>query len=60
MDNRTRKATLSIGAISFIFGITALCRALSGNLLTTGGFASAAGIAGLAAGISAWRGGGDD
>lgn len=60
MDNGTRKAALAIGVVSLIFGITALCGALSGNLITAGGFASAAGIAGIAAGMCAWRAGGDD
>lgn len=59
MDDRTRRASLAIGAVSLIFGITALCGALSGNFITAGGFASAAGIAGLAAGVCAWRGGDD-
>ena len=59
MDNGTRKAALAIGVVSLIFGITALCGALSGNLITAGGFASASGIAGLAAGVCAWRGGDD-
>lgn len=30
------------------------------NLITASGFASAAGIAGLATGVCAWRSGGDD
>jgi len=58
--NSNAKVSTAIGVVSLIFGLTALCGALSGNLITAGGFASAAGIAGLAAGISAARGGEDD
>lgn len=59
MNNNARIST-AIGVVSLTFGITALCGALNGNALISGGFASAAVIAGLAAGICAWRGRGDD
>lgn len=59
MNNNARIST-AIGVVSLAFGITALCGALNGNVLISGGFASAAVIAGLAAGICAWRGRGDD
>lgn len=59
MDNNARIST-AIGVVSLTFGITALCGALNGNTLMAGWFASAAGIAGLAAGICARKGRGDD
>mgnify|MGYP001852280500 CR=1 FL=1 len=47
MNNNARIST-AIGVVSLTFGITALCGALNGNALISGGFASAAVIAGLA------------
>lgn len=58
--DRTNVSLFPVTRRSLIFGLTALCGALSGNLITAGGFASAAGIAGLAEGISAATGGNDD
>ncbi|KAB7789959.1 hypothetical protein F7D09_1509 [Bifidobacterium leontopitheci] len=45
-----------IGVVSTLFGLVSLGGAISGNVVTAGGFGLAAGLMGLAAAIAADRG----
>ncbi|MBW3093097.1 hypothetical protein KIH79_09225 [Bifidobacterium sp. 82T10] len=49
------RTTLVFGIISALFGAVSLSGAISGSLITAGGFGLAAGIMGLAAAIASTR-----